>query len=96
MQRSARPAVEAADVRPADVREPQPPARPGDADLPRVQVAGEDEVERARGHAIDDIRVVAEKDPEVGAEVQRRVADYLERMAGRRPQTVDVVIDQVA
>ena len=28
---------------------------------------------------------------EVGAEVQRRVADYLERMAGARPSAVDVV-----
>ena len=33
---------------------------------------------------------------EVGAEVQRRVADYLERMAGARPTAVDVVIDEVA
>jgi uncharacterized alkaline shock family protein YloU len=31
----------------------------------------------------------------VGAEVQRRVADYLERMAGARPQVVDVVVDDV-
>jgi uncharacterized alkaline shock family protein YloU len=33
---------------------------------------------------------------EVGAEVQRRVADYLERMAGARPRAVDVVIDEIA
>jgi uncharacterized alkaline shock family protein YloU len=33
---------------------------------------------------------------EVGAEVQRRVADYLERMAGTRPRAVDVVIDEIA
>jgi uncharacterized alkaline shock family protein YloU len=33
---------------------------------------------------------------EVGAEVQRRVADYLERMAGARPRSVDVVIDEIA
>ena len=33
---------------------------------------------------------------EVGAEVQRRVADYLEQMAGTRPRAVDVVIDEVA
>ena len=32
---------------------------------------------------------------EVGREVQRRVADYLERMAGARPQAVDVVIDEI-
>jgi len=32
----------------------------------------------------------------VGAEVQRRVADYLERMVGARPRAVDVVIDQIA
>ena len=33
--------------------------------------------------------------PEVGAEVQRRVADYLERMAGARPAVVDVVVDEI-
>jgi uncharacterized alkaline shock family protein YloU len=33
--------------------------------------------------------------PEVGGEVQRRVADYLERMAGARPQAVDVVVDEI-
>jgi uncharacterized alkaline shock family protein YloU len=32
----------------------------------------------------------------VGAEVQRRVADYLERMVGARPQSVDVVVDEIA
>ena len=32
---------------------------------------------------------------EVGAEVQRRVADYLERMAGARPTAVDVVVDEI-
>jgi uncharacterized alkaline shock family protein YloU len=33
---------------------------------------------------------------QVGAEVQRRVADYLERMAGARPRAVDLVIDEIA
>ncbi|HKG43507.1 MAG TPA: Asp23/Gls24 family envelope stress response protein [Gaiellaceae bacterium] len=33
---------------------------------------------------------------EVGAEVQQRVADYLERMAGSRPRSVDVVVDEIA
>ena len=33
---------------------------------------------------------------EVGVEVQRRVADYLERMAGARPSAVDVVIEEIA
>jgi uncharacterized alkaline shock family protein YloU len=33
---------------------------------------------------------------EVGGRVQRRVADYLERMAGARPRAVDVVIDEIA
>ena len=32
----------------------------------------------------------------VGAEVQQRVADYLERMAGARPRAVDVVVDEIA
>jgi uncharacterized alkaline shock family protein YloU len=33
---------------------------------------------------------------QVGEEVQRRVADYLERMAGARPRAVDVVVDEIA
>ncbi len=33
--------------------------------------------------------------PDVGRELQRHVADYLERMAGARPQAVDVVVDEV-
>ena len=33
---------------------------------------------------------------QVGAEVQRRVADYLERMVGARPRAVDVVVDEIA
>jgi uncharacterized alkaline shock family protein YloU len=32
--------------------------------------------------------------PEVGAEVQARVSDYLARMADVRPGTVDVVVDE--
>jgi uncharacterized alkaline shock family protein YloU len=32
---------------------------------------------------------------EVGREVQRHVAEYLERMAGARPQAVDVVVDEI-
>jgi uncharacterized alkaline shock family protein YloU len=34
--------------------------------------------------------------PEVAAEVQRRVADYLERMTGVRPEAVHVVVEDVA
>jgi uncharacterized alkaline shock family protein YloU len=33
--------------------------------------------------------------PTLGREVQRRVLDYLERMAGSRPAAVNVVIDAV-
>jgi uncharacterized alkaline shock family protein YloU len=32
--------------------------------------------------------------PEVGAQVQARVADYLGRMADVRPESVDVVVDE--
>jgi uncharacterized alkaline shock family protein YloU len=32
---------------------------------------------------------------QVCAEVQRRVADYLGRMAGARPRAVDVVVDDI-
>lgn len=34
--------------------------------------------------------------PTLGADVQRRVGDYLERMADVRPASVDVVVDDVA
>jgi uncharacterized alkaline shock family protein YloU len=34
--------------------------------------------------------------PALGADVQRRVADYLARMADVRPAAVDVVVDEVA
>ena len=33
--------------------------------------------------------------PEVGAEVQRRVAEYLARMASVEPAAVDVVVDEI-
>ena len=33
--------------------------------------------------------------PEVGRALQRRVGDYLERMAGARPQAVNVVVDEI-
>ena len=33
--------------------------------------------------------------PEVGASVQRGVADYLERMTEARPTTVDVVVEEL-
>ena len=33
--------------------------------------------------------------PEVGAAVQQRVADYLERMTDARPAAVNVVVDEV-
>ena len=66
-----------------------------DGRLPRqgaVRVTVEDGVavelhlELARGAAAQ----------QVGSEVQRRVADYLERMAGARPRAVDVVVDEIA
>jgi uncharacterized alkaline shock family protein YloU len=33
--------------------------------------------------------------PEVGGSVQRRVSEYLERMAGAPPATVNVIVDAV-
>jgi uncharacterized alkaline shock family protein YloU len=33
--------------------------------------------------------------PTLGAEVQRRVADYLTRMADVRPVSVDIVVDEI-
>ena len=34
--------------------------------------------------------------PELGAETQRRVGDYLLRMADVRPLRVDVIVDEIA
>jgi uncharacterized alkaline shock family protein YloU len=65
-----------------------------DGRLPRqaaVRVNGDDGV-RVELHLELVWGVPAE---EVGAEVQRRVADYLERMAGARPRAVDVVVDEI-
>jgi uncharacterized alkaline shock family protein YloU len=65
-----------------------------DGRLPRqaaVRVNGEDGV-RIELHLELAWGARAQK---VGAEVQRRVADYLERMAGARPRAVDVVVDEI-
>jgi uncharacterized alkaline shock family protein YloU len=65
-----------------------------DGRLPRhaaVRVNGEDGV-RIELHLELAWRARAQ---DVGTEVQRRVADYLERMAGARPRAVDVVIDEI-
>jgi hypothetical protein len=66
VQRSPGPAVQAFDVRPADVREPQAAARPGHADLAGVQMAGENEIERTRRQPVDNAWEVAEQDPKIG------------------------------
>jgi len=34
--------------------------------------------------------------PQLGLDVQRRVGDYLEKMADVRPTSVDVIVDEVA
>jgi uncharacterized alkaline shock family protein YloU len=57
-----------------------------------VRVGGEDGAVRVELHLELVWGVSA---PEVGREVQRRVADYLEQMAGARPQAVDVVVDEI-
>jgi uncharacterized alkaline shock family protein YloU len=65
-----------------------------DGRLPRhaaVRVEGEEEA-RIELHLELAWGAPAEQ---VGAEVQRRVADYLERMAGARPRTVDVFVDEI-
>jgi uncharacterized alkaline shock family protein YloU len=59
---------------------------------PRVRVVEEDGVVSVELHV-----AVAwgENGPEVGAAVQRRVVDYLERMADVTPDSVDVVVDEI-
>src|SRR5919201_3353875 len=51
------------------MREPEPARAVRDRDLPGMQMAGEDEVERARGNPVDDAGVVAEEDPQVGLRI---------------------------
>ena len=68
-----RPLVEALDVAPAQVGEPQAPAGERDADLAGVQVSGEDEVERARPEPVDHARKMAEQDAQVGGRVGQLV-----------------------
>jgi uncharacterized alkaline shock family protein YloU len=57
-----------------------------------VRVSGEDGAVTVELHL--DVDWGAEL-PTLGQEVQRRVLDYLERMAGSRPAAVNVVIDAV-
>jgi hypothetical protein len=69
VQHAAGLLVQAFDIGPADVGEPQSPARIGDGDLSRVQVAREDEVERPGLESVDHLREVAEQDAQVGAAI---------------------------
>jgi uncharacterized alkaline shock family protein YloU len=57
-----------------------------------VRVSGEDGAVTVELHL--DVDWGAEL-PTLGQEVQQRVLDYLERMAGSRPTAVNVVIDAV-
>jgi uncharacterized alkaline shock family protein YloU len=57
-----------------------------------VRVSGEDGAVTVELHL--DVDWGAEL-PTLGQEVQQRVLDYLERMAGSRPAAVNVVIDAV-
>jgi uncharacterized alkaline shock family protein YloU len=55
-------------------------------------------VSEANGGLDVEVRIALEwgrSAAEVGAEVQRRVSEYLERMASARVSTVDVVVDEV-
>src|SRR6187397_314432 len=59
-------AVDALTLAGARMREQQLPTRVRDADLPAVEMAGEDELVRARGQPAADPREVAEEDAQVG------------------------------
>jgi uncharacterized alkaline shock family protein YloU len=63
--------------------------------LPRhggVRVSGDDGL-TVELHLVLEWGAGAER---VGTEVQRRVSDYLQRMAGARPQAVNVVVAEIA
>jgi uncharacterized alkaline shock family protein YloU len=65
----------------------------------RMPRQGAVRVDEAGGRAIVEVHLElawgasAER---VGLQVQQRVADYLERMAGARPGAVNVVVDEIA
>ena len=66
-----------------------------DSPLPRhrgVRVNGENGRLELEVHVALDAGVAV---GDVGRAVQRAVADYLERMAGTRPVTVEVVVDEI-
>src|SRR5215210_3094793 len=62
MERGRRTLVQALDVVPAEVGEPEASAGERHADLPRVQVARNNEMKRPRTELVDDTREVAEQD----------------------------------
>ena len=64
----------------------------------RMPRQGAVRIEEADGGAMVELHLELEwgaSAEAVGREVQRRVAVYLERMAGARPETVDVVVDAI-
>jgi len=57
------------------------------------------EEERGLAGGVVDVHIVIDYGaniPAVAAEVQKRVADYLQKMADVRPTAVNVVVDDVA
>lgn len=67
-----------------------------DGRLPRhgsVRVSGDDDELTVELHLALEWGAQAEA---VGAEVQRRVSNYLQRMAGARPHAVNVVVAEIA
>ena len=65
----------------------------------RLPRQGAVRVDEADGRATVEVHLElawGESAERVGVEVQRRVADYLERMAGARPGAVNVVVDEIS
>ncbi len=55
-------------------------------------------IEEGDGRAIVELHLELEwgaSAESVGREVQKRVADYLQRMAGARPEAVNVIVDAI-
>jgi uncharacterized alkaline shock family protein YloU len=65
----------------------------------RLPRQGAVRIDEADGRATVEVHLElawGESAERVGTEVQRRVADYLERMAGARPGAVNVVVDEIS
>ena len=90
MQDAARSFVDALDVRPTHMGEPEPPAGVRNANLTSMEMAGEDEVEDARLKEVDHLREVAEENAQIGLRVGQALRLRATQTTGARIDAGDL------